>query len=65
MGFTYDEASATQKTCEYEFYVKCKNSNQFVDVIRAKDASTAKTMCTNKYANCKVSTKNTNGKNCK
>ncbi len=52
------------RTCEYSFYVKCEGSNQFVDVIRAKDQSTAKSMCKNKYSNCTVNSKDSNGKNC-
>ena len=48
------------RTCEYSFYVKCNGSNQFVEIIRAKDLSTAKTMCKNRYKDCKVQTKSSN-----
>ena len=53
------------KSCEYSFYVKCDGSNQFVEIIRAKDQSTAKAMCKNRYSKCKVTTKSPNPKNCK
>ena len=53
------------KSCEYSFYVKCDGSNQFIEIIRAKDQSTAKSMCKNRYSKCKVITKSPNPKNCK
>ena len=53
------------KSCEYSFYVKCDGSNQFIEIIRAKDQSTAKSMCKNRYSKCKVTTKSPNPKNCK
>ncbi|MEY4603815.1 MAG: hypothetical protein RIT43_1107 [Bacteroidota bacterium] len=59
-----EKSASYSRTCEYSYYVKCDGSNQFVEVIRAKDASTAKAMCVNRYPNCKVSTKDANGKNC-
>lgn len=65
MSFADDNARKTQKTCEYEFYVKCKGSDQFVEVIRAKDGSTAKTMAKNRYKDCDVRSKSGNGMNCK
>lgn len=65
MSFAVDNAREPQKTCEYEFNVKCANSSQFTEVIRAKDHSTAKTMCINRYKDCKVYTKDSGGKNCK
>ena len=48
------------RTCEYSFYVKCDGSNQFVEIIRAKDLPTAKTMCKNRYKGCRVQTKSSN-----
>ena len=65
MSFAVDNAREPQKTCEYEFYVKCDGSNMFAEVIRAKDFSTAQTMCKNRYKDCKVSIKSSNPKNCK
>jgi hypothetical protein len=59
-----EKKASSGRTCEYSFYVKCDGSNQFVDVIRAKDQSTAKSMCKNKYSNCTVNAKDSNGKNC-
>ena len=59
-----EKNSSKSTTCEYSFYVKCQGSNQFVEIIRAKDVFTAKTICKNRYSNCTVSFKDTNGKNC-
>jgi len=64
--FETNDNETILKTCEYSFYVKCDGSNQFVEIIRAKDGSTAKKMCTERYSKCKVTTKNmTHPKNCK
>ena len=66
-SFTIDknnESKMILKSCEYSFYVKCDGSNQFVEMVRAKDQSTAKAMCKNRYSKCKVTTKNSNPKNC-
>jgi|GEM_PF-2200496 len=52
------------RTCEYSFYLKCKGSNQFVETVRAKNAAEAKTMVKNRYNECTIQTKDSNGKNC-
>jgi hypothetical protein len=48
----------------YDFYIKCKGSNQFTETVKAKSLSVAKTMLTNRYPNCTVQTKSTNGHKC-
>lgn len=48
----------------YDFYIKCKGSNQFIETVKAKSLSVAKTMLTNRYPACTVQTKSTNGHKC-
>jgi hypothetical protein len=48
----------------YDFYIKCKGSNQFTETVKAKSLSVAKTMLTNRYPSCTVQTKSTNGHKC-
>jgi hypothetical protein len=68
LSFTYNNSaskssSSSEELC-YEFYVKCKGSNQFVETVKAKSQSVAKTMVTNRYSECSVQTKSPNGHKC-
>ena len=48
----------------YDFFVKCKGSNQFVETVKAKSLPVAKSMLVNRYPQCTVQPKSTNGHKC-
>jgi hypothetical protein len=64
LAFTLkNQNSIPNRECEYSFYVKCPGSNQFTETVKAKDMAEAKAKATNRYPNCKVTTKDANNCN--
>lgn len=57
------ELKASDDLC-FDFYVKCKGSNQFTETVKAKSLTVAKTMLINRYPSCTIQTKSTNGHKC-
>lgn len=65
LSFTgYNKKENTKDELCYDFYIKCKGSNQFTETVKAKSLSVAKTILTNRYPSCTVQTKSTNGHKC-
>ncbi len=53
---SFNKSNFSDDKC-YDFFVKCKGSSQFVETIKAKSMSEAKTIATNRYPQCAVSNK--------
>jgi len=67
VSLSFTESNKKENTKDelcYDFYIKCKGSNQFTETVKAKSLSVAKTMLTNRYPSCTVQTKSTNGHKC-
>ena len=64
VSFTLPKKEAFKEELCFDFYVKCKGSNQFLETVKAKSLTEAKTKLNNRYPDCTIQSKSTNGHNC-
>jgi hypothetical protein len=58
-----NDLASKEELC-FDFYIKCKGSNQFLETVKAKSLPEAKTKLSNRYPDCTIQSKSTNGHNC-